>query len=211
MEASSTLHTFDDSSRLKPFPSVGLVTHFADVALTSCILPFSTLLNPEVYQGSTVSLEDYFIPTRKPPTQLQQAGRRAQHTSALVRSQNSCTEHPTWFKHPPPPAPPKSNREQQIIVTMASVIIITYGQRRHLIHKPNNYDSLLDIAFEKFPELEDVDDRDIAFNFTPEWFNGEVQVDRSAFSEVHARAILRITTTAVVHRGNDVKVKHEQV
>ncbi|KAK7709899.1 hypothetical protein SLS64_006144 [Diaporthe eres] len=79
---------------------------------------------------------------------------------------------------------------------MANVIILSYGEGRHLINKPADYETLLDFTRVKFPELEVVYDDEIAFHFTPEWFDGDVELDRDAFAEVHNRAVLRITTTA---------------
>lgn len=79
---------------------------------------------------------------------------------------------------------------------MATVIILSYGEGRHLINKPADYQTLLDFTRVKFPELELVYDHEIAFHFTPEWFDGEVELDRNAFAEVHNRAVLRVTTTA---------------
>lgn len=79
---------------------------------------------------------------------------------------------------------------------MANVIILIYGEGRHLVPKPADYESLLDIARVKFPELHNLDNHNIAFHVTPEWFNGDVELDRNAFAEVQDREILRISTTA---------------
>lgn len=79
---------------------------------------------------------------------------------------------------------------------MASVIILSLGEGRHLVCKPTDYATLIDVARTKFPELDGVDNDNIAFHFTPEWFDNEVKLDGDAFGEVHNRAVLRITTTA---------------
>lgn len=78
---------------------------------------------------------------------------------------------------------------------MASVIILIYGEGRHLVPKPADYESLLDVARVKFPELYDFDLNNITFHITPEWFDGEVELDRKAFAEVHDRGVIRIITT----------------
>ena len=93
---------------------------------------------------------------------------------------------------------------------MAIVIILVYGESRHLIPKPANYATLVDVAHAKFRELDGVANDNIAFHFTPEWFDAEVQMDGDAFSEVHARAVLRITTTVSAPAqppGPDLKVQ----
>ncbi|KAI3394455.1 hypothetical protein diail_2647 [Diaporthe ilicicola] len=91
---------------------------------------------------------------------------------------------------------------------MASVIILIHGGTRHLVPTPADYESLLDVAHAKFRELDGVNDDNIAFHFTPDWFDGEVEMDRGAFSEVQNRAILRITTTARPG-GDDVNVQDD--
>lgn len=93
---------------------------------------------------------------------------------------------------------------------MANVIILIYGEGRHLVPKPANYESLLDIAHVKFPKLYDFDLNNIAFHVTPDWFDGEVELDRNAFAEVHNHAILRITTPALAPAkmaGNDGNIQ----
>lgn len=77
---------------------------------------------------------------------------------------------------------------------MASVIILIYGEGRHLVPKPADSEILLDVARVKFPELNNFDNDNIAFHFTPKWFDGEVELDRNAFTEVQDREVLRIST-----------------
>lgn len=89
---------------------------------------------------------------------------------------------------------------------MAGVIILSYGEGDCLVPKPADYKALIDVARNKFPELNGIDNDSITFHFTPEWFDGEVKLDRGAFNEVHNRAVLRITTTASAlsqHIGDD--------
>lgn len=93
---------------------------------------------------------------------------------------------------------------------MAGVIILSYGEGGYLVPKPADYDILIDVARAKFPELYEVDNDSITFNFTPEWFDREVKLDRDAFAEVHNRAALRITTTAFApaqRSGKDGKIQ----
>ncbi|KAL1875466.1 hypothetical protein Daus18300_003205 [Diaporthe australafricana] len=85
---------------------------------------------------------------------------------------------------------------------MANVIILIHGDSRHLVPKPADYADLLDVTREKFHEFHAVDDNNIAFHFTPEWFDGEVEIDGGAFAEVQNRAILRVTITP--SPGSDV-------
>lgn len=51
---------------------------------------------------------------------------------------------------------------------MAGVIVLIYGEGRHLVPKPADYETLVDVARVKFPELYDFDNDTIAFHFTPE-------------------------------------------
>lgn len=81
---------------------------------------------------------------------------------------------------------------------MASVIILRYNDDGHLVPKPADYATLISVARAKFPELYEVGTDSIVFHFTPEWFDSEVKLDRDAFAEVHNRAVLRITATAIV-------------
>lgn len=81
---------------------------------------------------------------------------------------------------------------------MTIVIILIYGETRHLVPKPADYATLVDVARAKFHELDGVATDNIAFHFTPEWFDTEVELDRGAFSEVHPRAVLRITANVSV-------------
>lgn len=89
---------------------------------------------------------------------------------------------------------------------MPILIILVYGEDRKLVEKPATYDNLLKVARNKFPEVEHASNNEIAFHFTPAWFNDEVELDGTSFADVHARAILRITTAASAsaqHPGND--------
>lgn len=93
---------------------------------------------------------------------------------------------------------------------MAIVIILIYGESRHLIPKPADYANLIDVARAKFHELGGVATDNIAFHFTPEWFDAEVELDRGAFSEVHPHAVLRITATVSApaqHPSHKVEVQ----
>lgn len=93
-----------------------------------------------------------------------------------------------------------------MVLNMASFIILHHGESGHLVPKPANYATLINVARAKFSKLYEVDNDSITFNFTPEWYDGEVELDRDAFAAVHNRAVLRITTTTVApaqHPGND--------
>lgn len=92
--------------------------------------------------------------------------------------------------------------------------MLIYGEGRHLVPKPADYETLLDVARVKFPELYDFDHDTIAFHFTPEWFGDEVVLDRNAFAQVQDRDILRITATASAaaqQPWNKFKVQNDAV
>ncbi|KKY30686.1 putative ubiquitin family protein [Diaporthe ampelina] len=95
----------------------------------------------------------------------------------------------------------------KILPTMANIIILVYNERRHLVPKPADYETLIDVARTKFPELEESKDDDVSFSFTPKWFDGEVELDLDALAEVHNRAILRVTTAASSQHPNDDDVE----
>lgn len=79
---------------------------------------------------------------------------------------------------------------------MASVIVLVYGEGRHLVPKPADYETLLDVAHVKFRELYDFDEDNIDFHFTPRWLGDEVVLDRNVLAQVQDRDVLRITATA---------------
>lgn len=90
---------------------------------------------------------------------------------------------------------------------MESLIILVYGESRKLVQKPANYETLLNVMRGRFPELKYAADDEVAFHFTPEWFDSEVELDRGSFVDVYDRAVLRITTAAsapVRHPGNGI-------
>lgn len=98
---------------------------------------------------------------------------------------------------------------------MADLIILVYGKSRKLVQKPADYKSLIDATRDKFPELLHAADDEIAFHFTPKWFDREVELDDGSFADVYARAVLRITTataTLAQHAGNeDVNLEYNGI
>lgn len=74
---------------------------------------------------------------------------------------------------------------------MAAVITIAYGDRKRLITKPPSYPHLLRSARRVFPQLKDIHDEDLTVLFKPDWETGEVELDASAYTVVHHRALLR--------------------
>lgn len=79
---------------------------------------------------------------------------------------------------------------------MASTLtlIISFGERKRLLSKPAQYTSLLECARRFFLELQGLQDEEIVFYFKPGWFDEELELDDSAFQQVHDKAHLRIET-----------------
>lgn len=94
---------------------------------------------------------------------------------------------------------------------MESLIILVYGQDRKLVQKPADYKALLEIARDKFLDLDCASNDEITFHFIPKWFENEVELDGSSFADVYDRAILRITTTAPASAthpdGDDIEIQ----
>lgn len=129
---------------------------------------------------------------------------------AILSTSDLCNRHLAHVS----PQQRQSNSTDKTLPTMAIVIILVYGESRHLIPKPADYATLIDVVRAKFHELGGVATDNIAFHFTPEWFDAEVELDRGAFSEVHARAVLRITATVsapVQHPSHKVEAQDADV
>jgi len=69
-----------------------------------------------------------------------------------------------------------------------SALILTFGDRKLLLGKP---DSFLDLVKSARGSFSIEAKQPISFHFKPEWYDGEVELTSSGFDHVHDRAIVR--------------------
>lgn len=86
---------------------------------------------------------------------------------------------------------------------MSKALVLQFGGQGHLIPKPDTYDNLLIVTRMQFKELENLEDANIIFRFTPDWCDVEVQVDAAAFEFIHHQAKVFVLAPALLNAVKD--------